>query len=419
METPNEFYCYLSAATSPVSVSSLEDSMNFYSAPTSPTSEVSDAMFGSQTEPTTPTRSYDHDHTNYSNLDDHHLDFEFETSRRFNHSTDVRELENTKGKEKPRNNRDSGGFLPPMAFADELFCDGKVVPLAAPQLKLPPGFYGGNDKFRGRSSVGEEPRSPRSVVRLPFSRQCLWNDDFDPFMVALENVKEGKKMEGKNGRRARSLSPIRSRPDEYSMGSLKAQREMGDNSEKQLGSNGLRKHNSTASATWAVQSPIVDIGFESNGLRWQPNGLPVMKQEGKCTKGLVEPKGVVFARRVRRVKMDQEKPTGPSTTSVQRSTSETSKLSTGSGGSTARQKIMRLLFRVGSSKESDEKKLKEGNSGLWNWKPTFLRRLSIRSMGQAQYNRDERLVSEVAQMTIVQYRPRLSLCMGYGPKYAQ
>lgn len=416
MEIPNEFYGYPSAATSPISVSSIEDGMNFYSAPTSPTSDVSNTFFGSLTEPTTPTRSYDQD-------------FEFATSRRFNHSfsTDVKSRN-----EKPQKIRDRGSSppLPAMAFADELFCDGKVVPLAAPQLKLPPGFFHGNDKFGSRHSVTTEPRSPRSVVRLPFPRPSLWNDDFDPFMVALENVKveekRGKKMEGKNSRRARSLSPLRSRPDEHPTGFGTAHRMM---EEKHFGSNGLTEPNGTVSPRWAgpqeemkeAKSPREEIGFELNGPMGQPNGLPVVNQERKCPKGLAEPKGVVFARRVRQVKMDQENPNGPNVASVQRSASERGHMSNGSGGGSTtgenkRQKIMRLLFRVASSKkESDENKVKEQNATLW--KPTFLRRLSFKSREQTQYNGDKSVVSQVAKMTIIQYRPRLSLCIGHGPKY--
>lgn len=99
------------------------------------------------------------------------------------------------------NNRYRGcDSLPAMAFADELFCDGKVMP-----LKPPPGS---RCSIAGsRSPFGASPpRSPRS----PFSRRNLWNDDFDPFMAAMESVRVREEAGGinKTHRRARSLLPF-------------------------------------------------------------------------------------------------------------------------------------------------------------------------------------------------------------------
>ncbi|PON75715.1 hypothetical protein PanWU01x14_039750 [Parasponia andersonii] len=449
MEIPSEFP---HVSPSP-SICSVEDSMNFYSAPTSPTSELS------QTEPTTPTTTttYEDCGANY-NLDE----FEFDKSRRFLQFDD---LESVQEPETP-----TAHELPVMSFADELFCDGKVVPLALPpQLKLPPRLCGGNNNFGGQSigaAVSSSlPRTPlQSVLKLPFPRQCLWNDDFDPFTVAIENVTEGKR--GKNHRRARSLSPLRARPSE----SVRPVLENG------LQSNGLRQPNWSASMRWASPKeatrgewagPMQETGFKSNEKRplngsappgregssskllaelkgvviarrmqemgfksnekRQLNGSASPKREWKSAKGLAEPKGVVIARQVRLAKLGPEKPSEPNKIPAQRPTAQTGNTPRGSGEpytreiKRQRQKIMRrLLFKGESSKkvsDEDVDKVKYQNAALS--KPTFMSRLSFKSINKTQYNEDKRVVSQVAKMTIVQYRPRLSLCLGYGSKYVQ
>ncbi|KAI3723743.1 hypothetical protein L2E82_35500 [Cichorium intybus] len=81
-----------------------------------------------------------------------------------------------------------------MAFADELFCNGHVLP-----LKLPP---------RIQRSVPTSPRSLSSRIKNPFVQQCTWNDDFDPFMIALEKVREETGGRMSVHRRSRSYSPF-------------------------------------------------------------------------------------------------------------------------------------------------------------------------------------------------------------------
>lgn len=83
------------------------------------------------------------------------------------------------------------------AFADELFCNGKVLP-----LKLPP---------RLQRSVPTSPTAARSRTRSPFPHRCKWNDDFDPFMIALEKVSEEPGRRTSVHRRSRSYSPFRAR----------------------------------------------------------------------------------------------------------------------------------------------------------------------------------------------------------------
>lgn len=111
-----------------------------------------------------------------SNLDD----FEFETSKRF--SVHLRSES-------------------AVAFADELFHNGLVMP-----LKLPPRLQSESDfnSFSQKSPLA----SPRTTCRIPFARTCSWNDDFDPFMVALEKVREEKRGRNSHHRRSRSFSPF-------------------------------------------------------------------------------------------------------------------------------------------------------------------------------------------------------------------
>ncbi|KAL9316033.1 hypothetical protein ACSQ67_017034 [Phaseolus vulgaris] len=190
----NEF-CYMSAC-------SFSPETCFYSAPTSPTSRLKlRTPFDSQTGPTTPRE------TAYEDANSTVDEFEFETSCRFNASVgDLDSETDPKDYENP-----FGDSLQTMAFADELFCDGKVLPLMPP-LKLPPRLHKIGVSSIHRSKLASS-RSPGSVFRLRFSPHSLWNDDFDPFMVALEKVR-GEKRRKPNARhvfrRSRSLSPFRS-----------------------------------------------------------------------------------------------------------------------------------------------------------------------------------------------------------------
>ncbi|KAK4763578.1 hypothetical protein SAY87_013016 [Trapa incisa] len=93
-----------------------------------------------------------------------------------------------------------------MAFADELFSCGTVVPLM--KLKPPPIMLG-TDKSSGSSRP-----SPRMMARGgPVSWRTLWSHDYDPFQVALMKVRKEDRRRGRGDvegeRRARSLSPLR------------------------------------------------------------------------------------------------------------------------------------------------------------------------------------------------------------------
>ncbi|KAF3454037.1 hypothetical protein FNV43_RR04484 [Rhamnella rubrinervis] len=297
METQNDV-CFASATSSPSRCSI--DSMFFYSAPTSPTRRLcSNALLGSQTEPTS-SRTYEDSN---SNLDD----FEFETSRHFDHiDTDMVSKQVFKSPMSDRSrqekqHKERGDSLPTMAFADELFCDGKVMPLSPP-LKLPPSFHGRDENrnnYRSYTTVSS-PRSPRSVLKLPLSRQCLWNDGFDPFVAALENVREekrGKTQANTSHRRARSMSPLRVIAQKKSCGSL-------DLSNQQ-------------SNPMGPERPIQLLDFNPNDQRKVRVSATedLVQQVSQSPTLRAEPKGIETARQLE--KMNQERrPVEPNTTLV-------------------------------------------------------------------------------------------------------
>lgn len=395
METQNDV-CFASTTSSPSRCSI--DSMFFYSEPTSPTRRLSsNALLRSQTEPTSP-RTYEDSN---SNLDD----FEFETSRHFYHidvnmtSKQVFKSPVNHRSRQEKQHKELGDSLPSMAFADELFCDGKVMPLAPP-LKLPPSIRGRDDNRNGYRSytATSSPRSPRSVLKLPLPRRSLWNDDFDPFMVALENVKEEKRGNN-NHRRARSMSPLRVTAQKKSNGSL----DLSNQQNNQMGPEG----------------PIQLLGFNPNDQRKlsvsastrQTGPEDLVKQVGQSPSLLAEPKGLMIARQLE--KMSHEKTPGePDTTWVPgpqvEETSEERKRRV-----SKRQRVKKFVLRsLSSSKVNDENKAK--NENVVSRKPSFMRRFtSFMSKEHAQNGNGEERVSDVAKMALVHYRPSFSTCLGY------
>ncbi|KAL6211662.1 hypothetical protein ACLB2K_016885 [Fragaria x ananassa] len=253
MEIPDDHFPYvnISAPTSPAGMCSPHNNLCFYSVPSSPTGETSSdttSPFGYQTDLNEcPTPMSYHDANSY--LDD---DFEFDSCRSFSLNVGDQSSQNSFGLvRKPRQRGDS---LPTMAFANELFCDGKVMPLAPP-LKLPP---------RLQRKRNEKLASQKGLVllsRLPFGYKRLWNDDFDPFMVALKNVKEEKK------EKASAASPS------YVGNNQSTNEPAGDDED----------------STTSAQEPI----SKEMGAQIVPK------------RQLAEPKGVEFARQVRLIQMGQ------------------------------------------------------------------------------------------------------------------
>ncbi|PKU69699.1 hypothetical protein MA16_Dca021059 [Dendrobium catenatum] len=75
---------------------------------------------------------------------------------------------------------------PPMAFADDLFYNGKLVPFYPPSLKLPPRLQvvGGGGASPRSPRTASSPKSPRKV------RGIMVGKDFDPFMAAVERIRK-------------------------------------------------------------------------------------------------------------------------------------------------------------------------------------------------------------------------------------
>ncbi|GLU18917.1 hypothetical protein SLE2022_351930 [Rubroshorea leprosula] len=313
---------YVSAPTSPGRWSL--EYLCFYSAPTTPTRKALNiSVLDHETEPGTPNT---HEDAN-SNFDE----FEFDTSQRFN--INKRHVEAGWKSEQDEQKKS----LPAMAFADELFCDGKVMPLMP--LKPPPRLqYINSEKFDRQSSTLPSPKSPSGGLRLPFQRRSLWNDDFDPFMVALEHVRgagEGKSAANSH-RRARSMSPI------------------------------------------GATSPQRSNAWENAG------GNPI-KRAAKSPTKLTEPKGFLFARRARLVKVDQGNPGKAGPTNPNRETGE----STG-------KRIKRFLFRSTSTGKAETEKKQKQDPNSTETKPP-----------------------EATKLTLTHYRPKLFLCVGSGSKHMQ
>ncbi|OMO87216.1 hypothetical protein CCACVL1_09194 [Corchorus capsularis] len=314
--------------------------------------------------------------------------FEFETSRRF--TVDEIEVESKCQNQKediiPHDHHSRKESLPAMAFADELFSDGKVRPL---KLKLPPRLEYSNDDVKQSSALS----SPRSPLKLPFQRRSLWNDDFDPFMAALKNVKQEKEKE--NVGEAKNHRPMSPFKDTNDLSSQQAQ------AQQQINEMGLILPTTRQSETNSVPNKKMESN-ESAFLTWlsvsdQNKQMGCQQQVKKSPIKLEEPKGVVFARRARLVRME----------AGQSGTRETS---------SKRQKLKKFLFRsasVGNISSQSSNATRESNS-----RPNITKKFSFKNMGLTQYNEEKR-VSQVTRMTLVQYTPKLLLCMGFGSASAK
>ncbi|KMT14622.1 hypothetical protein BVRB_4g073900 [Beta vulgaris subsp. vulgaris] len=182
--SPNtdDFYSYYtSAPTSPRKYN--HNGFFFLSMPTSPTKDPVVFKSGLIT-PETPENFYPY-------VDN----FEFEGSKRFY----------------PYENGFDKSQDLSIAYADELFCDGKMLPLRTP----PRARSMRPHTRRGNVSTASSPGARNMKLKVPFLRQrSLWNDGYDPFLAALNKIKDDKDMVGQHGKKAhlqrsKSLSPFR------------------------------------------------------------------------------------------------------------------------------------------------------------------------------------------------------------------
>lgn len=157
---------YVSAPSSP-SRTSFWEVPSFCSAPGSPTHGLTTASFAGESG----SASFKGAKTDPDN-------FEFETSRRF--EKNLHQHQQLQQQQEGR----IGEQLPSMSFADELISNGQVLPLTPPPRL----------QFVGAQSPSiSTPRSPSSVLWGPFTGLSFKNKEFDPFMVALENVKKDER----------------------------------------------------------------------------------------------------------------------------------------------------------------------------------------------------------------------------------
>lgn len=297
-------------------------------------------------------------------------EFEFETSRRF----DEHPLSESSGPfvVSGGGSHDRRESLPAMAFAEDLFFNGLVMP-----LKPPPRLH---------TSPLSSPKSPRTVCKIPFSRKNSWNDDFDPFTVALEKVREEKRGRNCHHRRSRSYSPFR-------VLSRSSSTVTADDHSQDLSIEPMAKTTATT-VTVSVPSHSGPLDFKGSAYaRWVRD----QTMHGLSPKS---PSSFLFRQRVRPL----------------------------NGSSPAEKDVGK---KRGKAEESKVKKLKvllvkyasfgRGNGGNKQTKTStevrnlsYFSRLSFKLKGNAHGSNTKKKIPDESKMAVVQYKPSIAVCLGYG-----
>ncbi|KAK3035979.1 hypothetical protein RJ639_031152 [Escallonia herrerae] len=385
---------YVSAPTSPGGCSQ-DDMQYFYSAPSSPIKRLGrNVSFSYCYESDTQKTKEDLN----SDLDD----FEFETSRKFGDhwefegSPKFECLVDDDEKQEQLKQPEGGNSFSRMAFVDDIFSNGQVLP-----LKLPPRL-----QYTSQSSIPTSPRSPSSVLKIPFARHSTWNDDYDPFAIALKKVSKEKKGRASVHRRARSHSPFRS---------LTAQcpNDSGHNLriEMQQPQRIERSPSELGGSRGSVYARYL------RGQTMGHKGSLLVEPNARC---LSKPRVLSFGRKVRPEKLAQEgpiKPTvvGPGTVGPKKQNSVKSVKSCSE--ESRMQKMKGLLIRYasfGMEKRDSEGKAERGNQLALVSKPSYFKKLSFKFKQSGHIN-GKKKASPEAKMAVVQYRPlKMALCLGYG-----
>lgn len=369
----------------------LQHASSYQSAPTSPTGKGRALQF--YTAPSSPTKEGGNDtfdpEFGKSNLDE----FEFSTSEKFSDYIDLEISQNfeyfvenqprQENQGKPK--RERGGSLPTMAFADELFYNGLVMP-----LKPPPRLQTSQEKASfSQGSIPSSPKSPHSSgFKVPFVRRAAWNDGFDPFTVALQKVSEDSRGRASNAgnrhRRTRSHSPFRT----------------------------------NNSGRWNQHEEKMDEHLDQRvlaqkfGLPKEPKGSPYArfvidqnKQVEQRGKGRKKPQKLQSGRRIGPVKMDHEENgevRGNNVVVIESGV----------------KRIRSFLLKYASfGRENNEERASNQVSTLSKPRSSYFKKLSFKIKGNASGNLKKRGPGMEPKMQIIEYKhkkPALALCLGYG-----
>lgn len=285
-------------------------------------------------------------------------DFEFETSKKFGTScaefdtcNDNFEDDQSWGEKR----RERGGSLPEMAFADELFSNGHVMP-----LKLPPRLQCERDikLCTSQRPITCSTISPSAMVKSPFARR-----DVDPFVVAMQKVMKEENRgrdstSNHNHRRTRSHSPFRAQNFECNIEEMRE--EIVSMSPIQPSSPNTRK-------------PIESKAKGASYGRWV---LDHSMTIGPNPKGSKKPKNKLTSNGV-----------------AQNSNEKMMFVQT------KMQKFKGMLVRYATFG-------KETNPISALWKPNYFKKLSFKLKGSKKVSGGE------TNLVIVKYKP--ALCLGYG-----
>ncbi|KAL1555175.1 hypothetical protein AAHA92_15649 [Salvia divinorum] len=310
------------------------------------------------------------------NLSSRVYEFQFGTSKRFSEGSESL-VSGDRGHER-------GDSLPAMAFADELFLNGLVMPLDPPPrlpLKPPPRLH---------KSPLSSPRSPATLCRIPFARKSSRNDDFDPFMVALEKVREEKRGRNSHHRRSRSYSPFRALS--RSSTTVTDDNDAQSHSPDLLCGNNLAEPMPAPAPASSFSGPLDFKG--SAYARWVRD----QTRHGLSPKS---PNGLLFRQRVRRLS-GLDKPPSPAAKHFgkRRGNVEASKV----------QKLKGLLVKYASfgRGESGAKQTKTSTEAR-NF--SYFGRLSFRFKGNGHGN-TKKTIPANTKMAVVPYKPSAAFCLG-------
>ncbi|XP_075078472.1 uncharacterized protein LOC142164393 [Nicotiana tabacum] len=309
-------------------------------------------------------------------------DFEFETSKKFDNCMEFETCENIEHSKDDQSwqekRRERGGSLPDLAFADELFSNGQVMP-----LKLPPRLQCDNNdtKYTSQRSITCSTIAPSAIVKSPFARRNV-----DPFVVSMQKVmneeNRGRSNNSNHHKRTRSLSPFRAKNMEWTIEEMR--QEIVSMTPIQPSSPNTRK-------------PIESKAKGASYGRWV---LDHSMTIGPGPKESKKPKNLLFGKK-------EPKPNKPTSNGVAQEYSTIGDVFV----ETKMQKFKGMLVKYASfRKDNSEGKMNNPISALW--KPNYFKKLSFKFKGNGNDNVSKKVNGGEPKLVIVKYKP--ALCLGYG-----